>query len=66
MDDQLDYIKLVKKAQLGDKDSLDKLAESVGRQLHAYIYRITLQEEQTNDILQESLIDMFKLLDKLG
>jgi RNA polymerase sigma-70 factor (ECF subfamily) len=59
------YIELVKRAQLGDKESLNRLAELAKQRLYAYIYRLTLTHELTQDILQESMLEMFKFLDKL-
>jgi len=59
------YIELVKRAQHGDKESLNRLAELAKERLYAYVYRLTLTHELTQDILQESMLEMFKFLDKL-
>ncbi|MHC4544504.1 MAG: RNA polymerase sigma factor [Planctomycetota bacterium] len=59
------YIELVKRAQLGDKESLNRLAELARERLYTYVYRLTLAHELTQDILQESMLEMFKFLDKL-
>ena len=59
------YIELVKRARLGDKESLNRLAELSKERLYAYVYRLTLTHELTQDILQESMLEMFKFLDKL-
>ena len=59
------YIELVKRAQLGDKESLNQLAELARERLYTYVYRLTLAHELTQDILQESMLEMFKFLDKL-
>jgi RNA polymerase sigma-70 factor (ECF subfamily) len=59
------YIELVKRAQLGDEESMNQLAELAKERLYAYIYRLTLTHELTQDILQESMLEMFKFLDKL-
>ncbi len=59
------YIELVKRAQLGDKESLNRLAELAKERLYAYVYRLTLTHELTQDILQECMLEMFKFLDKL-
>ena len=56
---------LVKRAQLGDEDSLNLLAEWARPELSAYVYRITLQPELTQEIVQESMLEMFKVLGKL-
>ncbi|MBN2588883.1 MAG: RNA polymerase sigma factor [Sedimentisphaerales bacterium] len=56
---------LVKKAQLGDKDSLNRLAEEARVYLHEYVMRLTLQKDLTQDIVQESILEMFKVFHKL-
>jgi RNA polymerase sigma factor (sigma-70 family) len=65
MDNKNDYIELVRQAQLGDEKSVNHLAELGRRRLHAYIYRLTLDEDLTQDIIQESILDMLKFLNKL-
>jgi len=59
------YSELVVKAGQGDKDSLNKLAEKVRPQLYVYVFRLTLDNDLTEDIVQESLIEMFRFLEKL-
>jgi RNA polymerase sigma factor (sigma-70 family) len=59
------HAELIKKAQFGDKDSLNRLAEAVRVHLHEYVLRLTLQEDLTQDIVQESILEMFKVFDKL-
>jgi len=65
MDDNAVYIELVEKAQLGDKDSLNRLAEVVKLRLRQYVQRLTLQEDLTEDIVQETITEMFKVFEKL-
>jgi len=65
MDEDKDYIELVEEARLGKRESLDALAELVRGRLYAYVYRIVLREHVAQDIVQESLLEMFKVLDKL-
>lgn len=65
MYDNTEYIDLVRQAQLGDRDSLDKLAQLVRGRLRTYVYRILLRDDVTEDIVQESLLEMFKVLGKL-
>ena len=60
-----DYIRLVKQAQLGDRDSMDRLAEIARQRLRQHVYRITLHANLTQDIVQESMLEMFKVLGKL-
>jgi RNA polymerase sigma-70 factor (ECF subfamily) len=65
VDDDREYIDLVRRAQLGDRDSLNKLTELVRARLRAYAYRILLHDDVTEDIVQESLLEMVKVLGKL-
>jgi RNA polymerase sigma-70 factor (ECF subfamily) len=65
MSNENDYIELVKEAQLGDKKSVNSLAKLGRERLHAYIYRLTLDEDLTQDIIQESILEMLKFLNKL-
>jgi RNA polymerase sigma-70 factor (ECF subfamily) len=60
-----DCVELVKKAQLGNKECLDRLAELARLGLRAYVYRLTLADDVTQDILQETMLEMFKFLNKL-
>ncbi|MHC4687858.1 MAG: RNA polymerase sigma factor, partial [Planctomycetota bacterium] len=59
------YIELVKQAQLGDKDALERLAEVARERLRVHVYRLVLADDATQDIVQECMIEMFKILDKL-
>jgi len=56
---------LVAKAKLGDRDSLNRLAEAVEVRLREYVFRLTLEEDLTQDIVQESIIEMFRIFHKL-
>lgn len=58
-------IVLVKKAQLGDKDSLSNLAERARVRLHEYVLRLTLDEDLAQDIVQETMLEMLRILQKL-
>ena len=60
-----EYIELVKRAQLGDEDSMNKLAGLARERLRVFVYRLTLREDLSQDIVQESLLEMFKVLGKL-
>ena len=53
-------IELVLKAQQGDKQALGQLAEWGRVCLHPYVSRLTLDEELTRDIVQESLTAMVR------
>ncbi len=60
-----EHAELVRKAQLGDKECLNRLAEVVRVHLREYVLRLTLREDLTQDIVQESILEMFKVFDKL-
>jgi RNA polymerase sigma-70 factor (ECF subfamily) len=60
-----DYRDLVEKSQQGDDDSLNRLAEAARAKLYTYVFRLTMREELAQDVVQESLLEMFKFLDKL-
>jgi len=60
-----DYVELVRRAQLGDEECLNHLAEFASERLRMYVYRATLAHEKTEDIVQESMLEMFKVLGKL-
>ena len=65
MNNNPDYNQLVIQAQLGDKESVDSLARLVRGRLCAYVYRIILEKDSTEDVVQDSLIEMVKSLEKL-
>lgn len=60
-----EYVALVRQAQLGNEESRNRLAEITRGRLRMYVYRLTLDNDWTEDILQESMLEMFKFLDKL-
>jgi RNA polymerase sigma-70 factor (ECF subfamily) len=65
LDDNINLIDLVKKAQFGCQESMDSLAQRVQRGLFAYIYRLTLNYNVSEDLQQETLLEMVKSLTKL-
>jgi len=65
MDNGRSYIDLVRLAQLGDRQSIGNLAELARGRLYAYVFRITLRDDIAQDIVQESIVEMVRLLDKL-
>jgi RNA polymerase sigma-70 factor (ECF subfamily) len=65
MDNELGYIQLVERAQLGNQKCLDRLTELAAERLRVYVYRLTLQDDLTQEIVQESMLEMFKILGKL-
>jgi RNA polymerase sigma-70 factor (ECF subfamily) len=56
---------LVRKAQRGDKQSLGQLAQQARVRLRTYVYRLTQREDLAQEIVQESLLEMCKVLGKL-
>ena len=65
MSEQLDFQELTQRAQQGDKQALDRLAELAVKPLGVYVYRLTLQEDLALEIVQETLLEMVKILGKL-
>ncbi|MHC4332849.1 MAG: RNA polymerase sigma factor [Planctomycetota bacterium] len=65
MADNKDYAELVVKAQFGDKQCRNRLAEVARMRLRGYVHRLTLQEDLAQDIVQETMLEMFKVFDKL-
>ncbi|MHC4582758.1 MAG: RNA polymerase sigma factor [Planctomycetota bacterium] len=51
--------RLVKKARLGDRESLNCLAEAARVRLREYVFRLTLQEDLTQDINKLKRTDRF-------
>ncbi|MHC4286581.1 MAG: RNA polymerase sigma factor, partial [Planctomycetota bacterium] len=58
-------IELISQAQLGNKDSLDSLVDIVWAPLKSYIYRRTLDDNLTEDIVQDSIIELMKMIGRL-
>jgi RNA polymerase sigma-70 factor, ECF subfamily len=56
---------LISQAQRGCAESMDLLADQVQGRLYSYVYRCTLDSDTSNDIVQETLIEMVRLLGKL-
>ncbi len=65
MDLQLHQIELVRGAQRGDKECLNQLTQQARERLRTYVFRMTQQEDLTQEIVQESLLEMFKVIGKL-
>ncbi|MBN2131874.1 MAG: sigma-70 family RNA polymerase sigma factor [Sedimentisphaerales bacterium] len=60
-----DTVELARKAQLGDTESLNRLAEAARVRLHEYVFRLTLQEDLTQDIVQETILEMLRIFENL-
>jgi RNA polymerase sigma-70 factor (ECF subfamily) len=56
---------LICEAQLGNKGSMERLTEVVRERLFAYIFRLTLDQHLTQDILQETILFMIQSLNQL-
>jgi RNA polymerase sigma-70 factor (ECF subfamily) len=65
MDSEEGLSELVRLAQLGDQQSLDRLAGAVAPRLQAYIYRLTLNYDLAQDLLQETLLKMVERIKEL-
>jgi len=65
MDTENGFAQLVRQAQLGDRISLDRLAEGARQRLYAYIYRLTLNHDLAQDLLQETLLKMVESIKEL-
>jgi RNA polymerase sigma-70 factor (ECF subfamily) len=65
MDQQLYQIELIKRAQLGDRQCLGQLAQQARERLYTYVYRLTQQDDLAQEIVQESLLEMCKVIGKL-
>ena len=65
MDGNFCHVKLVSQAQVGDERSIARLSELIRPRLYEFVYRNTLQRDSAEDIVQETLLEMFKILGKL-
>jgi len=65
MDEERHYTELVRQARLGDTKSLDNLAALAWGRLYAYVYRMVLDENVAQDIVQESMLEMFRIFGEL-
>ena len=62
MADNVKHLELIRQAQVGGRESMDRLAVLVKQSLCAYIYRVTLNHDITQDLSQETLLEMVKSL----
>jgi RNA polymerase sigma-70 factor (ECF subfamily) len=65
METDFDYNAAIHKAQLGDRDSLDRLSKATQERLREDVYRLTLDDDLTEEIVQETMLQMLKVLDEL-
>ena len=65
MDQKLDQIELIGRAQCGDRQCLGQLAKQARSRLYTYVYRLTQKDDLAQEIVQESLLEMCKVIGKL-
>ncbi len=65
MENSLDLFEIVQKAQLGNQECMNDLANLVRIRLYRYVYRIVLHDALAEDIVQETIIEMIKIFGKL-
>ncbi len=53
------------KARGGEKQHLEEVARSTRTRLRGYVHRVTLDENLTEDIVQESMMDVFRVFGKI-
>ncbi len=56
---------LIRRAQHGDRQCLGQLAGQVRERLRTYVYRLTQRDDLAQEIVQETLLEMCKVLGKL-
>jgi len=55
-------IQMIRKAQAGNVQSLSAVAEDVRSKVYTYIYRLTFDYHLTQDLTQETVLEMIKIL----
>lgn len=65
MSEPLDVTQLARRAQQGDKGAFDRLAEVASVRLRVYMLRVTLREDLAEEMVQETLLEMVKILGRL-
>ena len=60
-----EYTELVDYAKQGDEQARNRLAELVHDPLRTYVFRRMLQKDISEDIVQESILEMFQILNDL-
>ena len=58
-------IQAIRQAQAGNMQSLSAVGEQVRKKVNTYIYRLTLDYHLTQDLTQETVLEMIKALPKL-
>ncbi len=65
MDTDTGLTQIIGQAQLGDKASIDRLAAAARQRLFPYIYRLTLDYDLSQDLVQETLLKMVENMNTL-
>jgi RNA polymerase sigma-70 factor (ECF subfamily) len=65
MSEKQTWTELVKLAKQGQSESVDSLARKAEGKVRAYVFRVTMDYELTEDLSQEALLQMVKSLDGL-
>ena len=65
MENNTDCVRLVKRAQCGDKECLGRLTKAAEERLRTNVYRLTLEHHLTQDIVQETILEMLRVLNEL-
>jgi len=60
-----DVIELVKKAQSGDSEAMSLLCQEVSERILPYIQGLTLNYDMSQDVLQETLLELVKSLENV-
>ena len=63
--DNSDLVQLINNARNGCRESMTQLTELFQDEIYRYIYRMTLNEDLTNDLRQDTLLQMVQSLDNL-
>ncbi|MFZ0034349.1 MAG: RNA polymerase sigma factor [Sedimentisphaerales bacterium] len=64
-DENANIVQLIRQAQLGNQQSMSDLAQLAEGKLFPYIYRLTLNRDLAQDLLQETLLTMVESLKDL-
>jgi RNA polymerase sigma-70 factor (ECF subfamily) len=59
-------LKLIHQAQAGHKEALSTFSKLARERVYVFIYRLTLDLHCTEDLTQETLLDLIKSLDRLS
>ncbi len=60
-----ELVDLVERARAGDKECLDQLAEQASKRLYEFVFRQTMQEDLARDVVQETIVEMLQVFNKL-